>query len=132
MYFTSEGLQRYFDKDYKKKNPISDLRVRQYMNISEYEYNIKEHEQMFWDQGISFYNQNDSTLVTGFIIQTIDGKYEIPVIGMKHIRKKLAIKMDLPFQIQIINNVRRKRCEKLLLENTKLPIEIIMRICEFI
>ena len=75
-----------------------DIKVRDYLNVKRYykspRYIIEEFVSLI-QKKIPYFWLNASTIVTGYIIETIDGEKYKPVIGIK----QLSLKQRLHYQI---------------------------------
>jgi hypothetical protein len=111
---------------------IDDITIRKILNIKKFDIvnindNIlKNKREKKLNNIVSFYLTNDRNIsCIGFIIDTIDGEFTIPVIGMKNIRKKRLIKKEL---LLYIFQKHKKQKYNILIKYTNLPIEIIDKI----
>ena len=77
----------------------------------------------------SYFIQDSSTIIIGYIIDTIDGPFEYPLIDRSNIRRKRNL------FLQIKNKIKLKYINKIysiIYQQTKLPESIISSIISFI
>jgi len=108
-----------------------DIKVRDYLNVKKYHKIPRyiNHELEYIKKNIPYFWLNASTLVTGYIIKTIDGDILKPIIGIKN----LSIQRQLHNNYFIYYNafVERRRRQWLinavscLTITTKFPTEVI-------
>ena len=111
-----------------------DIKVRDYLNVKRYykspRYIIEEVSLI--QKKIPYFWLNASTIVTGYIIETIDGEVYKPVIGIK----QLSLKQRLHYQLKnkILNKIRKKYLFNLiccLSTKTNLPQDLIKYLLEW-
>ena len=108
-----------------------DIKVRDYLNVKKYRKISRHinHEMELIKKRIPYFWMNASTLVTGYIIKTIDGDILIPIIGIRNLRMQRHLHND--FFISYDAFVERRRQKWLinavscLTITTKLPTDII-------
>jgi hypothetical protein len=111
-----------------------DIKVRNYLNVKKYRKISRHinHEMELIKKRIPYFWMNASTLVTGYIIKTIDGDILIPIIGIRNLRMQRHLHND--FFISYNAFVERRRQKWLinavscLTITTKLPTDIIKHI----
>ena len=111
-----------------------DIKVRDYLNVKKYRKISRHinHEMELIKKKIPYFWVNASTLVTGYIIKTIDGDILKPIIGIKNLRMQRHLHND--FFISYDAFVERRRQKWLinavscLTITTKLPTDIIIYI----
>ena len=101
---------------------VNDLFIRDLLNIkydlvidSEYEFILRK-------RNISYYYKNNNLLSYGYVIKTYNGLYDIPIIGMRNVRKKKEINKELRY----ISN--KKNVIRTMINNTKISKDIIKNI----
>ena len=116
---------------------ILDIKVRNYLNIKRF-HKSPRHIYIEMDliqKKIPYFWLNASTLVTGYIIKTIDGDILKPIIGIKNLRMQRHLHND--FFISYDAFVERRRQKWLinavscLTITTKLPTDIIKYILKW-
>ncbi len=117
---------------------FNDIKIREILQVKELQIEPVEaiekmhnSEDLYSLRNFTYFKQSQKTICTGFLISTIDGMISIPVIGMKHIRVKTAIKKELINYIPTFKLKHKKKYYLLLLHYTDLPIEIIQYIMKF-
>ena len=116
---------------------ILDIKVRDYLHIKKYHKISRHinHEMELIKKRIPYFWVNASTLVTGYIIKTIDGDILKPIIGIKNLRVRRRLHND--FYISYDAFVERRRQKWLinavscLTITTKLPTDIIKYILKW-
>ena len=114
-----------------------DIKVRDYLNVKKYHKISRHinHEMELIKKRIPYFWVNASTLVTGYIIKTIDGDILKPIIGIKNLRVRRRLHND--FYISYDAFVERRRQKWLinavscLTITTKLPTDIIKYILKW-
>tara|TARA_A100000164_G_scaffold332960_1_gene323214 strand:- start:358 stop:708 length:351 start_codon:yes stop_codon:yes gene_type:complete len=101
---------------------LNDLFIRNLLNINFDMVLEKKYEFFLRTKKINYYYKNNDFLTYGFIIKTINGFYEIPIIGMKDIRKKKKLNKDLKY----VSN--KKNIIRILKNKTKIPEDILKNI----
>jgi len=76
---------------------ILDVKVRNYLNISRFVSHPREitFEMNLIKKKIPFFRMNANTLVTDYIIKTIDGKLTHPIISLRRLKYKSNIHHEL-------------------------------------
>ena len=116
---------------------FDDIYIRKILNIYDYKlYSIlsnKPTENRICMSKEPYFFYNNTMICVGYKIKTIDGDYEISVIGYDDIRKKKRIKAEL-----IENNIVEKFIAKrkisifnCMRQNFKLPDELLENIMKF-
>ena len=108
-----------------------DIKVRNYLNVKKYHKIPRyiNHELELIKKNIPYFWMNASTLVTGYIIKTIDGDILKPIIGIRNLSMQRQLHND--FYICYNAFVERRRLKWLmnavscLTITTKLPTEVI-------
>tara|TARA_B100002019_G_C20861448_1_gene399511 strand:- start:244 stop:579 length:336 start_codon:yes stop_codon:yes gene_type:complete len=101
---------------------VNDLFIRNILNIK-YDLVIdSKYEFILRNKSIPYYYKNKDLLSYGYIIKTYNGFYDIPVIGMKNVRKKKEINKELIY----ISN--KKNIIRTIINNTKISKDIIKNI----
>ena len=108
-----------------------DIKVRDYLNVKKYHKIPRyiNHELELIKKNIPYFWMNASTLVTGYIIKTIDGDILKPIIGIRNLSMQRQLHND--FYICYNAFVERRRLKWLmnavscLTTTTKLPTEVI-------
>ena len=108
-----------------------DIKVRDYLNVKKYHKIPRyiNHELELIKKNIPYFWMNASTLVTGYIIKTIDGDILKPIIGIRNLSMQRQLHND--FYICYNAFVERRRLKWLmnavscLTITTKLPTEVI-------
>ena len=111
-----------------------DIKVRDYLNVKKYHKIPRyiNHELELIKKNIPYFWMNASTLVTGYIIKTIDGDILKPIIGIRNLSMQRQLHND--FYICYNAFVERRRLKWLmnavscLTITTKLPIDVIIYI----
>lgn len=111
-----------------------DIKVRNYLNVKKYHKIPRyiNHELELIKKNIPYFWLNASTLVTGYIINTIDGDVLKPIIGINNLRMRRHLHHN--FLISYDAFVERRRIKWLmnavscLTITTKLPIDVIIYI----
>ena len=103
---------------------FNDILLRKYLNINSYLYSPICLTRFFKKRRLNYFIENDQTIIVGFIINTIDGVIEYPVVDMNNIRLKRDIFVEIKEKI-------RKRLYKLLYDNTTLPNSLLELILSF-
>jgi hypothetical protein len=111
-----------------------DIKVRDYLNVKKYHKIPRyiNHELELIKKNIPYFWMNASTLVTGYIIKTIDGDILKPIIGIRNLSMQRQLHND--FHICYNAFVERRRLKWLfnavscLTIKTKLPIDVIIYI----
>ena len=87
---------------------ILDVKVRNYLNISRYVSHPREiaFEMDLIKKKIPFFRMNANTLVTDYIIKTIDGELKHPIISFRKLKYKSNIHFEL-FDYYFILKKRR-------------------------
>jgi len=85
-----------------------DIRVRDYLNVKKYFKSPRfiMEEIGLIQKNIPYFWLNASTIVTGYIIETIDGEIYRPVIGIKQLSLKRRIHCHL--KSEVLERKRRK------------------------
>jgi len=104
---------------YMKK--FNDIILRKYFNISDYLYSPIDNIPFFKKRKYNYFLNNTNTITIGYIINTINGLKEYPLIDMKNI--KLKKKLNLDFK-----NKFNDKIKEILIKNTYLPLESIFNI----
>ena len=110
---------------------LDDIMIRNILHIEKYDYNNRCLDIIYKYYNFPFFYQNNTQIIVGFYINTIDGFHWIPVISMKDIRRKISVKNELKYNIQNIKEKGKEKIKNLLLDYTCLPIELISIICSF-
>ena len=76
---------------------ILDIKVRDYLHIKKFYKTNRTiyNEQYLIKKKIPYFWLTASTLVTGYIITTIDGEIRKPVIGIRQLRRRNLLHFDL-------------------------------------
>lgn len=115
-----------------------DIKVRNYLNIKNFCKNNRTiyNEQYLIEKQIPYFWLNASTLVTGYIIKTIDGYIKKPVIGVRQLRRMYLLHLNLIDSQQRYMERFQHKCfiNALYSLNTSssLPSEIIRYILQFL
>ena len=115
-----------------------DIKVRNYLNIKKFCKNNRTiyNEQYLIDKKIPYFWLNASTLVTGYIIKTIDGYVKKPVIGVRQLRRMNILHINLLDSQQRYMKRFHHKCfiNAIYSLNTssRLPSEIIKYILQFL
>ena len=81
---------------------------------------------------IPFFFMTAGRLAVGGFVNTIDGEYEICIIGIKNIMKRIALHHNLPKGIYLRNRrVRNNNIIIILYQGTRLPLDVIKEILYF-
>jgi len=111
-----------------------DIKVRDYLNVKRYYKSprfIMEEVRLI-QKKVPYFWLNASTIVTGYIIETIDGEIYKPVIGIKQLSLKLRIHSHL--KEEILERKRRKELFNViccLSTKTKLPQDVIKYVLKY-
>ena len=100
---------------------FNDIILRKYFNISDYLYSPIDNIPFFKKRKYNYFLNNTNTITIGYIINTINGLKEYPLIDMKNI--KLKKKLNLDFK-----NKFNDKIKEILIKNTYLPLESIFNI----
>ena len=115
-----------------------DIKVRNYLNIKKFCKNNRtiDNEQYLIEKKIPYFWLNASTLVTGYIIRTIDGYIKKPVIGVRQLRRMNILHLNLLDSQQRYMERFQHKCfiNALYSLNTasRLPSDIIRYILRFL
>ena len=115
-----------------------DIKVRNYLDIKKFCKNNRtiDNEQYLIKKKIPYFWLNASTLVTGYIIKTIDGYIKKPVIGVRQLRRRNLLHLDLLDSQQRHMERFQHKCYINALYSlsisSKLPSEIIRYILQFL
>ena len=111
-----------------------DIKVRDYLNVKRYYKSprfIMEEIRLI-QKKVPYFWLNASTIVTGYIIETIDGEIYRPVIGIKQLSLKRRIHCHL--KSEILERKRRKELFNViccLSTKTKLPQDVIKYVLKY-
>ena len=111
-----------------------DIKVRDYLNVKRYYKSprfIMEEVRLI-QKKVPYFWLNASTIVTGYIIETIDGEIYRPVIGIKQLSLKRRIHCHL--KSEILERKRRKELFNViccLSTKTKLPQDVIKYVLKY-
>lgn len=111
-----------------------DIKVRDYLNVKRYYKSprfIMEEIRLI-QKKVPYFWLNASTIVTGYIIETIDGEIYRPVIGIKQLSLKRRIHCHL--KSKILERKRRKELFNViccLSTKTKLPQDVIKYVLKY-
>lgn len=114
---------------------FDDIIIRKILQVKDYKLiSIDSSPATFFR--IQTYNEpyffyNFSMICIGYNVNTIDGDITLPVIGMRHIRKKENIKDELLKYIPKFHKRRKDKIHSLLIKHLNLPIEIIYKIMKY-
>ena len=110
---------------------ILDIKVRNYLNIKRF-HKSPRHIYIEMDliqKKIPYFWLNASTLVTGYIIKTIDGDILKPVIGIRQLRRQRVLYLEIFDSYNAFLERRRKKYLIMALcclsKKTKIPSEVI-------
>lgn len=116
---------------------ILDIKVRDYLHIKKFYKTNRTiyNEQYLIKKKIPYFWLTASTLVTGYIIETIDGEIRKPVIGIRQLRRRNFLHFDLIIkQKEYLERIRQKcRINTIccLSITTVFPSEIIRYVLKF-
>jgi len=116
---------------------ILDIKVRDYLHIKKFYKTNRTicNEQYLIKKKIPYFWLTASTLVTGYIIKTIDGEIRKPVIGIRQLRRRNFLHFDLIIkQKEYLERIRQKcRINAIccLSITTVFPSEIIRYVLKF-
>jgi len=116
---------------------ILDIKVRDYLHIKKFYKTNRTiyNEQYLIKKKIPYFWLTASTLVTGYIIKTIDGEIRKPVIGIRQLRRRNLLHFDLIIkQEEYLERIRQKcRVNAIccLSITTVFPSEIIRYVLKF-
>jgi len=116
---------------------ILDIKVRDYLHIKKFYKTNRTiyNEQYLIKKKIPYFWLTASTLVTGYIIKTIDGEIRKPVIGIRQLRRRNLLHFDLIIkQREYLERIRQKcRINAIccLSITTVFPSEIIRYVLKF-
>jgi len=108
-----------------------DIKVRDYLNVKKYRKISRHinHEMELIKKRIPYFWMNASTLVTGYIIKTIDGDILKPIIGIRNLRMQRHLHNDFFISYDVFVERRRQKwlinAVSCLTITTKLPTDII-------
>jgi len=111
-----------------------DIKVRNYLNVKKYHKIPRyiNHELELIKQNIPYFWLNASTVVTGYIINTIDGDVLKPIIGIKNLSVQRYLHNEFFASYNAFVERRRKKwlfnAVSCLTIKTKLPIDVIIYI----
>tara|TARA_Y100001935_G_scaffold166187_1_gene136868 strand:+ start:1042 stop:1443 length:402 start_codon:yes stop_codon:yes gene_type:complete len=111
-----------------------DIKVRDYLNVKRYFKSprfIMEEIKLI-QKKIPYFWLNASTIVTGYIIETIDGEIYKPVIGIKQLSLKRRIHFHL--KEEILERIRKKYLFNIvccLSTKTNLPQDVMKYILKY-
>ena len=110
---------------------ILDIKVRNYLNVKRF-HKSPRHICLEMDlikKKIPYFWLNASTLVTGYIIKTIEGEIVKPVIGIKQLRIQKVLHLEIFDNYKAFLERRRKKYLIITLcclsKKTKIPSEVI-------
>ena len=111
-----------------------DIKVRDYLNVKRFYKSPRfvMEEIKLIQKKIPYFWLNASTIVTGYIIETIDGEIYKPVIGIKQLSLKRRIHCHL--KSEILERKRRKELFNViccLSTKTKLPQDVIKYVLKY-
>ena len=111
-----------------------DIKVRDCLNVKRYYKSPRfiMEEISLIQKKIPYFWLNASTIVTGYIIETINGEIYKPVIGIKQLSLKQRVHNDL--KIEILERIRKKHLFNIvccLSIKTNLPQDVIMYLLEW-
>ena len=111
-----------------------DIKVRDYLNVKRFYKSPRfvMEEIKLIQKKIPYFWLNASTIVTGYIIETIDGEIYRPVIGIKQLSLKRRIHCHL--KSEILERKRRKELFNViccLSTKTKLPQDVIKYVLKY-
>ena len=111
------------------------IKVRNYLNITAYSQFMAEYENYLIRQSIPYFWFNSGTLVTDYIINTIDGPIQHPVIGIKRLYVQKEIHQECAISVLQHDERFRKRClltAILAVNRAKyIPIELVIFILRY-
>ena len=116
---------------------ILDIKVRDYLHIKKFYKTNRTiyNEQYLIKKKIPYFWLTASTLVTGYIIKTIDGEIRKPVIGIRQLRRRNLLHFDLIIkQKEYLERIRQNcRINAIccLSITTVFPSEIIRYVLKF-
>ena len=108
-----------------------DIKVRDYLNVKKYHKIPRyiNHELELIKKNIPYFWMNASTLVTGYIINTIDGDVLKPIIGINNLSMQRRLHNDFFVNYDAFVERRRKKwlfnAVSCLTIKTQLPIDVI-------
>ncbi len=111
-----------------------DIKVRDYLNVKKYHKISRHinHEMELIKKKIPYFWVNASTLVTGYIIKTIDGDILKPIIGINNLRDQRHLHYEFFINYDAFVERRRRKwlmnAVSCLTITTKLPIDVIIYI----
>jgi len=111
-----------------------DIKVRNYLNVKKYHKIPRyiNHELELIKKNIPYFWVNASTLVTGYIIKTIDGDILKPIIGIRNLRMQRHLHNEFFISYNVFVERRRRKwlinAVSCLTITTKLPTDIIIYI----
>jgi len=111
-----------------------DIKVRNYLNVKKYHKIPRyiNHELELIKKNIPYFWVNASTLVTGYIIKTIDGDILKPIIGIRNLRMQRHLHNEFYISYNVFVERRRRKwlinAVSCLTITTKLPTDIIIYI----
>jgi hypothetical protein len=111
-----------------------DIKVRDYLNVKKYHKIPRyiNHELELIKKNIPYFWVNASTLVTGYIIKTIDGDILKPIIGIRNLRMQRHLHNEFYISYNVFVERRRRKwlinAVSCLTITTKLPTDIIIYI----
>jgi hypothetical protein len=111
-----------------------DIKVRNYLNVKKYHKIPRyiNHELELIKNNIPYFWMNASTLVIGYIINTIDGDILKPIIGINNLRDQRHLHHEFFISYDVFVERRRKKwlfnAVSCLAIKTKLPIDVIIYI----
>ena len=111
-----------------------DIKVRDYLNVKKYFKSPRfiMEEIGLIQKNIPYFWLNASTIVTGYIIETIDGEIYRPVIGIKQLSLKRRIHYHL--KEEILERIRKKHLLNIvccLTTKTNLPQDVMKYILKY-
>jgi len=104
---------------------FDDIILRKYFNITDYLYSTIECITYFKKRKYSYFQENINTIVVGYIINTINGLNEYPIIDMNNIRIRKRLIIDLKIKYN-------EKIKVIILKQTILPIDIIYNILNYL
>lgn len=108
---------------------FNDIIVYKLLKVQHYVYSPISLTRFYRKRKYSYFTQDSSRIVVGYVIDTIDGPIQHPIIDRSNIRKK----RNLFFKIK--NKIKQNYINKvysILYQQTKLPESIISSITSFL
>ena len=111
-----------------------DIKVRDYLNVKRFYKSPRfvMEEIKLIQKKIPYFWLNASTIVTGYIIETINGEIYKPVIGIKQLSLKQRVHNDL--KVEILERIRKKHLFNIvccLSTKTNLPQDVMKYILKY-